>query len=139
MYASVVVGTDGSDTATSAVRQAIELAALVGARLHVVTVYKPTAPSTVPADLAAESGPAGHAESVLKDMASQARAAGVDVVTHAETGDPADAIVTVAAREAADLIVVGNKGMHGARRVLGSVPNSVAHKAPCSTLIVETT
>ena len=53
--------------------------------------------------------------------------------------DSADGIVNVAQEEQADLIVVGNKGMKGVRRVLGSVPNDVAHKATCSTLIVQTT
>ena len=39
-----------------------------------------------------------------------------------------------------DLVVVGNKGMTGARRfLLGSVPNNISHHAPCSVLIVKTT
>ena len=54
------------------------------------------------------------------------------------TGAPADAICEVATRVDADLIVVGNKGMRGVRRVLGSVPNSVAHQAPCAVLIAFT-
>ncbi len=44
----------------------------------------------------------------------------------------------VAEQEKADVIVVGNKGMAGVRRVLGSVPNSVAHQAPCAVIIVQT-
>jgi nucleotide-binding universal stress UspA family protein len=60
------------------------------------------------------------------------------LVVHPATGAPADVIVTIATREHADLIVVGNKGMKGSRRVLGSVPNSIAHHAPCSVLIVDT-
>jgi nucleotide-binding universal stress UspA family protein len=60
------------------------------------------------------------------------------VEVHASTGSPAEAIVKVAEQEGADLIVVGNKGMKGARRILGSVPNTVAHAAPCSVLIVDT-
>jgi nucleotide-binding universal stress UspA family protein len=59
-------------------------------------------------------------------------------LVHAASGDPADAIVQTAERVGADLIVVGNKGMKGVRRVLGSVPNAVAHGAPCSVLIVDT-
>ena len=57
---------------------------------------------------------------------------------HGKAGDPADAICEVAAEVGADVIVVGNKGMNGVRRVLGSVPNSVAHQAPCSVLIAFT-
>jgi nucleotide-binding universal stress UspA family protein len=63
-----------------------------------------------------------------------------DVQTHASEGDPADAILDVAEEIKADLIVVGNKGMTGARRfLLGSVPNNVSHHAPCSVIIVKTT
>ena len=67
-------------------------------------------------------------------------APGVEVETFAREGDPADAILDVAEERDADLIVVGNKGMTGARRfLLGSVPNKVSHHAPCSVLIVRTT
>jgi nucleotide-binding universal stress UspA family protein len=52
------------------------------------------------------------------------------------TADPGEAIVAVAEQVGADLIVVGNKGMH--RRVLGSTPNTVSHRAPCDVLIVQT-
>jgi len=61
------------------------------------------------------------------------------VKIHGKAGAPADAICEVAAEVDADLIIVGNKGMKGVRRVLGSVPNSVAHQAPCSVLIAATT
>ena len=47
--------------------------------------------------------------------------------------------MAVAVEEGADLIVVGSKGMQGARRVLGSVPNKISHHAPCDVLIVNTT
>jgi nucleotide-binding universal stress UspA family protein len=60
------------------------------------------------------------------------------VVPHAKTTDAADAILEVADEVGADLIVVGNKGMKGARRVLGSIPNSISHSARCSVLIVQT-
>ena len=84
-------------------------------------------------------GPASRASALLDDLASRARALGVKAVTHALKDDPTDAIIGVAESEGADLIVVGNKGMKGVRRMLGSVPNGVAHRAPCSTLIVQTT
>ena len=58
---------------------------------------------------------------------------------HVIPGDPGDAILMVAEEVNADLIVVGNKGMRGARRVLGSVPNKVAHGTETSILIVDTT
>jgi nucleotide-binding universal stress UspA family protein len=138
VFETVVVGADASDTAVEAVRQAIELVKLTGGRLHVVSAYKPqqfTAGGGEEKEL--DSG--SLAESVLADHASRARAGGIEVQTHAKSGPAADAICEVAVEVKADLIVVGNKGMVGVRRVLGSVPNSVAHQAPCSVLIAFTT
>ncbi len=139
MYKTVVVGLDSSPTAEEAARQAIALAKLVSAKLHLVSAYKPQALSSSSHPELAKSMDTGDlAESVLETFASQAKVAGVDAEVHAEIGDPAEAICRVAGEVSADLIVVGNKGMKGARRVLGSVPNSVAHAAPCSVLIVAT-
>jgi nucleotide-binding universal stress UspA family protein len=138
VFQKVVVGADQSDTATEAVRQAIELVKLTGGRLHIVSAYRPQQFSTSGGEeQALESG--DLAESVLADHASRARAAGVEAHTHARSGAAAESICDVAAEIGADLIVVGNKGMVGVRRVLGSVPNSVAHRAPCSVLIADTT
>ncbi len=141
MFSSVVVGTDGSDTAADAVRHAIELSKLCGAKLHIVTAYKPkpVRVAGIPEEFRERLGPGGEADAVLEDQCARARRAGVDVEGHTGTGDPADAIVRVAEEEKADVIVVGNKGMAGVRRALGSVPNSVAHKAPCAVFIVQTT
>lgn len=139
MFETVVVGADASETATQAVRQAIELVKLTGGRLHIVSAYKPQQLSTSGAEeTGLESG--DLAESVLADHGSRARAAGIaEVRTHAKSGPPAEVICDLAAEVNADLIIVGNKGMIGMRRVLGSVPNSVAHHAPCSVLIADTT
>jgi nucleotide-binding universal stress UspA family protein len=76
----------------------------------------------------------------LDEAAGRLREAGLEVEIHAREGDPADAILDVAEEEGADLIVVGNKGMTGAKRfLLGSVPNKVSHHAPCSVMIIRTT
>ena len=75
----------------------------------------------------------------MREAATAAEAAGLQVRTFARQGDPADAILDVAEEQHADLIVVGNKGMTGAKRfLLGSVPNRVSHHAPCSVLIIRT-
>jgi len=141
VFSSVVVGTDGSDSAAEAVRSATEVAKMFSATLHIVTVYKPrpVRSSGVPDEFRHQLGPGGVAEALLDDQCARARAAGVAVEGHTETGDPAEALVRVAEQERADLIVVGNRGMAGVRRVLGSVPNSVAHQAPCAVFIVQTT
>jgi nucleotide-binding universal stress UspA family protein len=140
MFSAVVVGTDGSDSAAEAVRAARDLAKMFGATLHIVTAYKPkpVRVAGVPEEFREQLGPGGAADTILDDQCAQARAAGLTVTGHAETGDPAEAIVAVAEREKADVIVIGNKGMAGVRRALGSVPNSVAHKAPCAVFIVQT-
>ena len=147
MFTRIVVGTDGSETAAEAVRQAIDLAKMSGATLSIVSAYEPVAKSRVeveqldaPADVAHEFGPREDVNLVLDTAAAAARKEGVEVQTHPVEADPAEAILNVAEESNADLIVVGNKGMTGARRfLLGSVPNNVAHHAPCSVIIVRTT
>ncbi len=51
---------------------------------------------------------------------------------------PAESLIMKVEELHADLLVVGNKGMRGARRILGSVPNSVAHGAHCSVATIDT-
>ncbi len=147
MFKTVVVGTDGSETATNAVRQAVELARDVGATVEIVSAYEPVPPQRLrqerretPEDLQWAINPREDVESTLEDAAVIASDAGVSANTHRRQGDPADAILDVAEERGADLIVVGNKGMTGAKRfLLGSVPNKVSHHAPCSVLIIRTT
>jgi nucleotide-binding universal stress UspA family protein len=142
MFKTIVVGTDGTDTADRAVSRAAELAALTGADLHVVSAYRP-APVRVGDGSVAEAdqwsvGADYRADAVLQRTLSRVRGEGISVHEHAPKGDPADGIVAVAVRENADLIVLGSKGMQGKRRLLGSVPNKVSHQAPCDLLIVQT-
>lgn len=147
MFSSLVVGTDGSDTAKEAVRQATEMAKAVNARIHLVSAYEPVSESRlreervqVPDDLQWMVNPREDVEGTLKAAAVGIEELGVEVATYAREGDPADAILDVAEEQGADLIVVGNKGMTGARRfLLGSVPNKVSHHAPCSVMIIRTT
>ena len=62
---------------------------------------------------------------------------GLDCSTLVAEGDPGDVLVQLAEQCHADVLVIGNKGMQ--RRVLGSVPNTVTHKAGCSVFVVKTT
>ena len=148
MFTSILVGTDGSETAHTALRRAIDLAAGLGARLQIVSAYEPVSDErlrgeqvNVPADLQWMINPHDDVMALLEAAHAEARAGGLtDVETFARQGDAADAIVDVAEEQRCDLIVVGNKGMTGAKRfLLGSVPNKVSHHAPCSVLIVRTT
>jgi len=148
VFKSILIGTDGSETAHTALGRAIDLAAGLGARLQIVSAYEPVsdqrlrdAPVDVPADLQWMINPHNDVLALLEQAQADARAGGVEEVeTFARQGDAADAIVDVAEEQGSDLIVVGNKGMTGAKRfLLGSVPNKVSHHAPCSVLIVRTT
>jgi nucleotide-binding universal stress UspA family protein len=147
VFARIVVGTDGSETAGEAVGRAVEVAKLTGGRLEVVSAYEPVSKRRVegeqrdaPVDVQHEFNPREDVNLVLEAAAAAAREEGVEAQTHPVEGNPADAILEVAEKTGADLIVVGNKGMTGARRfLLGSVPNNVSHHAPCSVMIVRTT
>ena len=147
MFGSIVVGTDGSETAGEAVRQATELAKAVGGRVNLVSAFEPVGNQRlreerqqVPEDMQWMVNEREDVESTLNDAAEKIRETGVEVETFARQGDPADAILDVAEENNADLIIVGNKGMSGAKRfLLGSVPNKVSHHAPCGVYIVRTT
>ena len=146
MYKQIVVGTDGSETATLAVRRAAGLARQSGAKLRIVTAIHPMSVAQMEREL--QKVPEEHrfqvnldqeAEDIAQAAAAEVRDQGVEIETHPLEGDPADAIIRVAEEYDCDLIVVGNRGMTGARRfVLGSVPNKISHHAPCDVLVVRT-
>lgn len=146
MFASIVVGTDGSATAAAAVQRACELAGVHSADLHIVSAY----PSSIAPMVAMGRDPASitpddrdadvcaAVERMLEAVRRQFAGAGVKIATHAVGYDPVTAILDVARAQQADLIVVGNRGMRGPQRKLGSVPDVLAHTAPCDVLIVNT-
>ena len=146
MFGSIVVGTDGSETAGEAVRQATDLAKAVGAQIHLVSAFEPVGNqrlreerTQVPDDMQWMVNEREDVEATLRQAGESLEESGVKVETYARQGDPADAILDVAEEQNADLIIVGNKGMTGAKRfLLGSVPNKVSHHAPCDVLIVQT-
>jgi nucleotide-binding universal stress UspA family protein len=140
MSEAIVVGTNGSSTAKRAVAEATRLARALDAEVHLVFAYdgrdirvRSTNGTTLPTIVED-----GQVDSKLSEAAAAVRSQQIPVRTHAVRADPADALVEVADRVDATMIVVGNQGMHGAKRVLGSVPNSVSHKARCNVLIVST-
>jgi nucleotide-binding universal stress UspA family protein len=144
MVKAVAVGTDGSDTAATAVDFAIDLAKRYEARLIVISAYRPVSETKVfrdqeeaPQEVQWSINPDQEVEAILSNVESHAHAAGLEVTTVASQGDPADVLLKHASEQGADVIVVGNRGMQ--RRLLGSVPNTVAHKADCSVVIVKTT
>jgi nucleotide-binding universal stress UspA family protein len=140
MFTTIVVGTNWSDTAEVALVKALELTRSGGGRLHVVTASPPSPPPAAGRSAAASGsrslGPDFQADVALEQTLERLGAQDVDVEQHTETAEPGEAILAVAERVGADLIVVGNRGMN--RRVLGSTPNTVSHRAPCDVLIVQT-
>lgn len=141
---TIVVGTDGSTTAQRAVAEAIRLAKAYDGDLHVVSAYEPMRNVRIQGapDGAAKIWqplPDHEVKTLLDTTVAAIRAAGVRVHPHGIDDDPASALLSVAEDVGADTIVVGSRGMHTARRfVLGSVPNTVSHKARCNVLIVAT-
>ena len=146
MFERIVVGVSQVESATRAAQAALALAELSDAKVHLVCALdlsdrgaplsdkvpgaaKP--PDHAPGQVKART----HAEHFLTRIARETKAR---TQAHVLPGDPADVILQVAREVDADLIVVGNRGMHGARRVLGSVPNTLSHHADCSVLIVQT-
>ena len=143
----MVVGTDGSETAELAVREAAELARAFGARLTIVTAFTPhpeeearlqqQAPEDIRwmiTDSASADERAKRGKTIAKDVGVK------EVKTAVDSGDPAEMLINTAERSGGDVIVVGSKGMTSAKRfILGSVPNKVSHHAPCDVVIVHTT
>jgi len=144
---SIVVGTDGSPRAERAVDRAGELANALGATVHVVSGYR-AAPISVwttaangalaPTELSDDGEQRALAQTCVDRARKRLAEQGVASEPHVFFGEPAEALIQVAESQAAQMIIVGNRGMTGARRILGSVPNHVSHHAPCDVLIVPT-
>jgi nucleotide-binding universal stress UspA family protein len=144
MIQTIAVGTDGSETASKAVDFALGLAEKFGSRLVVASSYRPVTEDRLrkeqrdaPVDIQWSINPQEEVTAALRAVEEKAKKRGVETTSEAREGDPADVLCDIAESHGADLLVVGNKGMQ--RRVLGSVPNSVSHKSPCSVVIVKTT
>jgi nucleotide-binding universal stress UspA family protein len=142
MFSTVAVGTDGSQTASVAIEIAADLARRYGARLVLLSAFQDTQRAArwgtdafvAAVEWAATSS--AQVREILSRTEADLQSQGVDCTTRVDEGDPADVLVRLATECGADLLVVGNKGMQ--RRMLGSVPNTVTHKAPCAVLVVKT-
>ena len=141
MIATIAVGTDGSGTATEAVRMAGGLARRLDAKLVLLSAFQEGPPPPEPNDPTAELDwvvcDSARVREILTRTETDLRREGIHCTTRVDEGEAAEVLVRLATECDADLLVIGNKGMH--RRVLGSVPNTVTHRAPCSVLVVKTT
>jgi nucleotide-binding universal stress UspA family protein len=135
----VAVGTDGSATASEAVKTATEMARRFEAELVLLGVFQDggRAPRDEDPELQWASSPAARLREILDRTENEVRRSGMKCRTLTDEGEPGEVLVRLAETCEADVLVIGNKGMH--RRVLGSVPNTVTHRAPCSVFVVKTT
>ena len=137
MISTVAVGTDGSETASEAVQQAAEFARRFDAKLVLLSAFKTDPPPPDAGETQWSYSPAARLRGLLARIEEEMKEQGVECTTLVDEGDPADVLVRLAEECGADVLVIGNKGMQ--RRVLGSVPKSVAHNADCSVFVVKTT
>jgi nucleotide-binding universal stress UspA family protein len=139
MISTVAVGTDGSATADEAVKQAADLARRFGAKLVLLSAFPGPGGFAAYAGVGLEwvSSSQAQVRTILERSETALRQEGIECETRSAEGDPADVLVRLAAESGADLLVIGNKGMK--RRVLGSVPNRVTHKADFTVMVVKTT
>ena len=153
MVTTVAIGVDGSGTAAKALDMGVEVARRFDAKVVLLSAIRAStttrssgiataglataglAVDPIELDWAYEK--AARVRQVLDSTESRLRRAGLDCMTMIDEGDAGDVLVRLAEECGADLLVVGSKGMR--RRVLGSVPNTVTHKASCSVLVVKTT
>jgi nucleotide-binding universal stress UspA family protein len=138
MSGTIVVGVDGSATAKKAAESARDLAAALGASLHVVSAFDSDRTEVFGSGsdqwIVSDADSAEHVARTVADSLGH----DVKVTYSAARGRPADALIKEAVRMEARIIVVGNRRMQGIGRVLGSVANSVAHNAPCDVYIANT-
>lgn len=136
--ATVAVGTDGSTTASKAVEVAAEIARRFDAKLVLLSAFKDARePAADAAELQWVSNNDSRVREILSRTEQDLREQRIDCRTMIDEGDPGEVLIRLAEECDADLLVIGNRGLQ--RRVLGSVPNTVTHKAPCSVYVVKTT
>jgi nucleotide-binding universal stress UspA family protein len=141
---TILVGTDGSETANRAVARAAEMASETGAALHIITAYK--APSvqklqaqraSLPEEFRCSVSGDSDAQDIVRNAAELASKMGIKVATHLATGNPAKVIIKKAHDLGADIVVVGHKGIE--RKIRRSVPGAVSQGADRDVVLVDTT
>jgi len=145
MFKNILVPTDGSDKAIQAAGVAKDIAEKYGARVVLLHVMQPSygiatfgTVDFIPMPTVSLADITEMDKSVLERTRSVFSESNTTVELRSEWGDPVDGILTVAAEENTDLIVIGNRGMSGIKEfLLGSVSNKLAHEASCPVLIVK--
>jgi len=136
MISTVAVGTDGSPTAAEAVRVAAEMAQRFGSELVLLSAFQESVPPSEPDEVQWAWSSSARTREILARAEEDLKRDGITCKLLVDQGDPAEVLVRLATECGADVLVIGNRGM--GRRMLGSVPNTVSHKAPCSVFVVKT-
>ena len=146
MITAILVATDNSERATKAVEYAADLAEQLGATLRIVAVHEPV----VVADAASQRAVYGMQNerqieealdahsAILGPIANRLRDRGVEVKVTVASGDPSSAVLELAKSGGGDLVVIGNKGLGGWRRLRGSVPSRVLAAGRVPVVVVPT-
>ena len=136
---TIIVGVDQSDTARKAAFTAAKIASACGSPLHVVMAVS----RRKAVEVAGGGSDRWHldwistAEQFLDELIGELP--GTAITRTVSLKDPATALCEEAERLEASMIVVGNRRMQGASRLLGAVATDVARRAPCDVLIANTT
>jgi len=136
----IVVGVDGSEPAAEAALTAARLAVGLGAELRVVCAYGKAEVERIESDEELMFSTVESAATVADQTVARLREAHPGLVARAQAagGKPVDALLLVAETLDAELIVVGNRRVQSAGRILGSIATEVARKAPCDVYIAHT-
>ncbi|MFA1609627.1 universal stress protein [Halobellus rubicundus] len=148
MYDTILVPTDGSDTAEVAVDHAIDLAEKYGATIHALYVIDVDATSYSLGTEQVDRIRQGHldempevkesAERATGQVADAAAEHGLTVEEHVRAGQPARAIRKFAEENDIDLVVMGSHGRSGlSRALLGSVAEHVLRETQVPVLVVD--
>jgi nucleotide-binding universal stress UspA family protein len=133
---TAVVGYDGSPASDRAARRAAEALADDG-RIVLVTATPALTSQGLNPEPLLETPSRGERDQILTRGRDLLHELGIEAHAVASDEQPAEAIATVAAAEAADLIIVGATGAgFVARAILGSTPAAILRLAPCDVLVV---
>ena len=139
MYDSILVATDGSETATVAAEHAIELARQVDATVDVIAVLESRTEydNAIVDPAEVDRRRREQATAALEDISESAADADVPVETEIRTGVPSEEIVAYADEQGIDAIVIGARGRSSLRSaLLGSTVDRVVRTAAQPVLVV---
>lgn len=138
MYDTILVGTDGSESANNAVEYAMILADKFGSELHAVTVVN-TRRYGEPALSSMElviNELEDRGTQQLQEIGEQCEQRNIDVITQCFHGEPSEELVRYADEQEVDIIVLGYQGRTHTGDRMGSTANRVVNGTDRAVLLV---